>query len=131
MMQFWSPFCSTKKNLTGFSLTESKDARWHIFTPKIPICFNFGGSCNRIRWPFGLFNGYLLHFVAIWSILWPFGLFCGHLVYFMVIWYFFPVWVSCIKKNLATLTESANSTFQKKTLSEKTSPLKTFYVFAK
>jgi hypothetical protein len=41
---------------------------------------------------------------------WPFGLFYGNLGYFMCIWYilysfgtFFPVLVSCTKKNLATL----------------------------
>jgi hypothetical protein len=40
----------------------------------------------------------------------PFGIFYGHLGYFMTIWYtlcsfgtFFPVLVSCTKKNLATL----------------------------
>jgi hypothetical protein len=37
-----------------------------------------------------------------WYILWPFGIFYGHLVYFMAIWYilrlfgiFFPVLVCC------------------------------------
>jgi hypothetical protein len=43
-------------------------------------------------------------------ILCPFGQFSGHLTYFMNIWHifcsfgtFFPVLVSCPKKNLATL----------------------------
>jgi hypothetical protein len=27
--------------------------------------------------------------MAIWYILWPFGIFYGHLVYFMAIWYIF------------------------------------------
>jgi hypothetical protein len=33
-------------------------------------------------WPFGIFCGHVVYFVAIWYILWPFGIFCGHLVYF-------------------------------------------------
>jgi hypothetical protein len=68
-----------------------------FFKPKIPIWVNVGGSCN----------GKLL---TIWSILRPLQIFYGHLVYFVVIWYilwsfgiFFPVLVSCTKKNLATL----------------------------
>jgi hypothetical protein len=43
-------------------------------------------------------------------ILWPLGIFYDHCVHFMIIWYilcsfgtFFPVLVSCTKKNLATL----------------------------
>jgi hypothetical protein len=32
-------------------------------------------------WPFGIFCGHLLHFVAICYILWPFSIFCGHFVY--------------------------------------------------
>jgi hypothetical protein len=36
------------------------------------------------------------HFMAIWQIL-------RLLVYLKVIWYILPVWVSCRKKNLATL----------------------------
>jgi hypothetical protein len=63
-------------------------ARWHIFTPKILIWVNFGGSCNRrctyILWPFGLFYGHLVCFVAIWYTFWPFGICCGYLVYFSV-----------------------------------------------
>jgi hypothetical protein len=35
-------------------------------------------------------------------------MFCGHLVYFVVIWYISPILVSCTKKNLATLTVTAN-----------------------
>jgi hypothetical protein len=27
-----------------------------------------------------------------WYILWPFGIFYGRLVYFMAVWYFFPFW---------------------------------------
>jgi hypothetical protein len=33
-------------------------------------------------WPFGIFYGHLVYFMAIWYILWPFGVFYGHLVYF-------------------------------------------------
>jgi hypothetical protein len=38
----------------------------------------------------GIFHGHLVHFVAIWYILWSFGI-------------LFPILVSCIKTNLATL----------------------------
>jgi hypothetical protein len=41
-------------------------------------------------------------------ILLPFGIFCGDVGYFVTILYsfgtFFPVWVSCTNKNLATLS---------------------------
>jgi hypothetical protein len=43
-------------------------------------------------------------------VLWPFAVFCGHLRYCMTNWFilcsfgtFFPIWVSCSKKNLASL----------------------------
>jgi hypothetical protein len=69
-------------------------ARWYIFSPKIAIWVNFGGSCNRIcwhiLWPFGLFYAHLVYIMVIWSILWPFDIFYGHLVHFVVIWYIFP-----------------------------------------
>jgi hypothetical protein len=48
---------------------ETRVARWFVFKPKIPIWVNFGGSCNG----------------SCWYILWPFGLFYGHLVYFVAI----------------------------------------------
>jgi hypothetical protein len=48
--------------------------------------------------------------MTIWSILRTFGIFYDHLVHFVFIWYilcsfgtFFPLWVSCTKKNLAAL----------------------------
>jgi hypothetical protein len=44
-------------------------ARWFIFISKIPIWVNFGGPWNW-KW---------------WHILWPFGVFCGHLLYFMAV----------------------------------------------
>jgi hypothetical protein len=68
-------------------------ARCHVFKPKILIWVNFGGTWNG----------------RFWSILWPFGLFWGHLVYLMVIWNFFPVLVSCLNKNLATLVSVRQS----------------------
>jgi hypothetical protein len=71
---------------------QTRDARWFVFKPKIPIWVNFAGSCNSKCWyilcPFGLFlRGHWKYFVVIWYILWSFGIFCGHLVYFVVIWY--------------------------------------------
>jgi hypothetical protein len=57
-------------------------------------------------------NPYLGKFLGAWIgkcgyILWPFGIFYGDLGYFMTILYsfgtFFPVLVTCTKKNLATL----------------------------
>jgi hypothetical protein len=66
--------------------------------------------------PNGLFSNQKSRFgkKSAWSkigkcgyILRPFGIFYGHLGYFMTIWHivcsFFPVLVSCTKKNLATL----------------------------
>jgi hypothetical protein len=47
-------------------------ARWYIFKPKFPIWVNFGrsckGRCYYILWPFGLFYGHMVYFVAIWYI---------------------------------------------------------------
>jgi hypothetical protein len=40
-----------------------------------------------ILWPFGIFYGHSVYFMAIRYTLWPFGIFCGHMVCFMVIWY--------------------------------------------
>jgi hypothetical protein len=28
----------------------------------------------------------LVYFVACWYILWPFGIFCGNFVYFVAVW---------------------------------------------
>jgi hypothetical protein len=78
-------------------VTETRVARRFIFKPKIPICVKFGG-----RW-----NG------KFYYIVWPFGIFFGHLVYFMAVWYslrslgiFFLFWYVWTKKNLATLIET-------------------------
>jgi hypothetical protein len=63
-----------------------------------------------------MFYGPFANVLSIWYILWPFGIFYGHLVYFMAIWYwyhfpslgiFFTPLVSCTKKNLATLPKSS------------------------
>jgi hypothetical protein len=79
-------------NCDSFRLALNRVARWHIFTPKIPIWVNFGGSSNGI-------------FMAIWSIF-------GHLVYFVAMWYvyfrgylvyIFDMLQCCTVKNLATL----------------------------
>jgi hypothetical protein len=47
-------------------------ARWFIFIPKIPIWVFFGGpwtgKCCHILWPFGIFYGNLVHFMAVWYI---------------------------------------------------------------
>jgi hypothetical protein len=55
-----------------------------FFKPKIPIWENFGGSCNGrhwyIFWPFGLPHRQL-------GFLWPFGIFNGLLVHFFPLWY--------------------------------------------
>jgi hypothetical protein len=46
----------------------------------------------------------LIYFMVIWNIVWPFEIFYDHLVHFVFIWYIFSVWVSYMKKNLATLS---------------------------
>jgi hypothetical protein len=51
----------------------------------------------------------LIYFVAVGNILHTIGIFYDHLVQFVIIRYvgtFFPVLVSCTKKNLATLVPS-------------------------
>jgi hypothetical protein len=49
---------------------------------------------THILWQFGLFYGYLVYFVAIWSILWLFGV------------HIFPVLECGAKKNLPTLVKN-------------------------
>jgi hypothetical protein len=61
---------------------------WYIVCkPKNP---NLGKSCSErcwyILWPFGLFYGRLVYFVAIW-----------YVIFGMVIWYIFPAFVCCTK----------------------------------
>jgi hypothetical protein len=48
-------------------------------------------------WPFGIFRGHSVYFVAIWCILSPFGIFYGHLVYFFVFapWRIWQPWWGC------------------------------------
>jgi hypothetical protein len=55
-----------------------------------------------------IFYGYLEYFMEIWDILWSFGTFCIRLVHF------FPVLVSCSKKNLATLLRILKSSSRAK-----------------
>jgi hypothetical protein len=87
-----------------------------IFRPKFMKLFKYLDFCqmvyfqtkNPALWKIleglvmegdGMFHGHWVYFtanwyivcMAIWYILWPFGK-------------FFPVWVCCTKKNLATLT---------------------------
>jgi hypothetical protein len=56
----------------------------------------------------------LVYYMSIGSVLLLFGIFCGRLVYFVAIWnilwllgIFYLVLVSCTKKNLATLRQTA------------------------
>jgi hypothetical protein len=46
----------------------SRVARWFVFKPNVQIWVNLGGPWNEK-----------------WYILWPFGIYYGHLVYFMAI----------------------------------------------
>jgi 1,4-dihydroxy-2-naphthoate octaprenyltransferase len=61
----------------------------------MPFWVHFAGSCNGRYWyillPFGM---YIFQVISY---------FC---VFFVAIWYIFPVWVFCIKKNLATLAST-------------------------
>jgi hypothetical protein len=57
------------------------------------------GNCSRVlHWKMlhSVFYVHLVYFIAILY-------FYGHLVYFVIIWYIFTIFVSCTKKNLATL----------------------------
>jgi hypothetical protein len=67
-----------------------RDARWYIFKPKIPIGVNFGrswnGRCWFMLWPFGMFYGHLVYFMAIWYMY----LISGNLEYFPPFWYIVP-----------------------------------------
>jgi hypothetical protein len=57
-----------------------------FFKTNIPILGNFSRVLSLlgwyIFWPFNIFCGHLLNFVAIWYILWRLGIFYGHLVCF-------------------------------------------------
>jgi hypothetical protein len=48
----------------------------------------------------------LVNFTAIWNILWPFGIFCGPLVYFVAILVYFSSFGIFYQENLATLLRS-------------------------
>jgi hypothetical protein len=75
----------------------SRVARWFVFKPKIQSWEKFSrpqiGKCWYILWPYGIFDGYLGYFVNIRYMLCSVGT-------------FFPVLVSCTKKNLATLVQA-------------------------
>jgi hypothetical protein len=45
----------------------------------------------------------LMYFMAVWNIWLTFRIFYDNLEHFVFLGYIFPVWVSCTKKNLATL----------------------------
>jgi hypothetical protein len=47
----------------------------YIFSTKVPIWVNCGGSWNGMCW-------YMYFTYGFWYILWPFGLFCGSLIHF-------------------------------------------------
>jgi hypothetical protein len=86
-----------KMNFTSYNIIRhlpSRVARWHIFKPKIQVLDKFWRVLQRKMLvyfcPIGIMCGHLVYFVAIGYILWLFGI-------------FFPVWVCCTKKNLATL----------------------------
>jgi hypothetical protein len=85
----WASYMVTQKTFnlkskhkfgTWGSICGSRVARWYICKPKLPICDNFGGSCNERYWyslqPFDIIYGI-------------FGIFCGQSVYLIVIWYIF------------------------------------------
>jgi hypothetical protein len=57
------------------SVIYARVARWYILKLKIPILQGLGkGKVGiHILWPFCIFYGHLVYFMAIWYILWPFG----------------------------------------------------------
>jgi hypothetical protein len=64
------------------SKIEGRVARWYIFKPKIPIWVNLEDlEMENVD----VYYGHWEFITAIWYILWPFGIFYGHLVYFMAI----------------------------------------------
>jgi hypothetical protein len=79
---------------------KNRVARWFIFKPKIPIWVNYLGP--YLDWKM------LKYFMAIWNILGTFGIVYEHFVHFVLFGIFFPVLVSCTKKNLATLEKKGN-----------------------
>jgi hypothetical protein len=81
-------------------LLQTRVARLFIFKPKIPIWVKIhitralDGKILIYWWPFEIIYEHLGHFVNILLILCSFGT-------------FFPVSVSCTKKNLATLLQGS------------------------
>jgi hypothetical protein len=88
---------TTAKNRNQFS-EGTRVARCFILKPKIPIWVNFWRAFDWKMWPRLIFYGRLIYLIAIWYIMCTFGI-------------FFPVLVSCPKKNLATLEGSSTFTF--------------------
>jgi hypothetical protein len=72
--------------LTAECLIDSQDCQMAYFQTKNPNLGKFLRDLQwKFLWPFGLFHGHVVYFLAIWYIWWPFGILCGHFVYFMVI----------------------------------------------
>jgi hypothetical protein len=81
----------------------------------------FGQIFEGLRWEnVALIYGRLEYFTNIWDVLRPFGTFCANLVDF------FPVLVSCTKKNLATLLFISECFSADETLSRKPKQLPHF-----
>jgi hypothetical protein len=86
-------YVCTFSKLFGNVCCRSRVARWFVFKPKIWV--NFGGPCNG----------------RYWYILWPFGLFYGNLVYFVAIWYILRLFGYVV--NLATLVAGLELDFMR------------------
>jgi hypothetical protein len=82
---------------------------------KNPNCGKFWRvlKCWYILWPFGIFYGHLIYFMAIWYILRPFGIFCW---FYRHLEYFFSVLGCCAKRNLATLSSGTRNCVQVKSV---------------
>jgi hypothetical protein len=88
------------------------------------VCFQTKNS-NLDKFGRALDWKMLIYFMAIWNILQTFGIFYRHLEYFTDVWYnlcsfgnFFPVLVSCTKKNLAILVPSLIEGLDKPSVSD-------------
>jgi hypothetical protein len=75
--------------IVWFISKTNSDIIWRALEWKMSIYFmeyfmvlGFLVSIWYILWPFGVFCGHSVYFVAIRCILWPFGIFWGHLEYF-------------------------------------------------
>jgi hypothetical protein len=87
-----------RKTVYCAAIRAGGEAEWNFLWQQVPaLVWRFGSNRKRFRtkfllylWPFGLFYGQFLYFVAIRYVLLLFGI-------------FFPVLVCFTKKNLATL----------------------------